>query len=71
MTDTEKLDAIFQKQNEIHTCVKVIETKVQVIGDTVKDHETRIRSIDKKIWTGAGIATAIASALGWWFGSNK
>ncbi|SNS41801.1 hypothetical protein SAMN06309944_0173 [Micrococcales bacterium KH10] len=33
--------------------------------DTLDDHETRIRGLEKLVWKAAGVAATVGAALGW------
>lgn len=53
------LDQIYQKLEAVDDTVKAMATRV----DTIADHETRIRSIERRMWVVAGLAAAGAGGI--------
>jgi hypothetical protein len=59
------LDDIWAVVTETRDTVKGLESKLDNVSDTSKDHESRIRALEKVIWKAAGFACAIGAAGGW------
>lgn len=61
MENGELLKDIHEKVSLIQTQVAVIDEKVTANGKSVSDHESRLRSIEKKIY----VVSGAAAVMGW------
>src|SRR5690625_4009323 len=53
-----------QGQVEMRGDVREIKNKIERLGEDFNDHESRIRALERKVWTAAGTAAALAGPLG-------
>lgn len=61
---TVSLDVIYRLVLEIGGDVRDIKNTVQKLSTGQDDHENRIRALEKRVWTAAGTASAVAGSLG-------
>lgn len=57
------LDAIYALVTETRDDVRDIKVKVDDLSDDSKDHETRLRSLERKIWWASGFAAVGGAGL--------
>jgi hypothetical protein len=55
----ERRDADQKSHQATAVTLERIETKLDALIDVKKDHETRIRSVERKQWTFAGVASVV------------
>ena len=61
---TVSLDTIYYTLQEVQGDVRDIKNKVDRLAAGHSDHESRIRALERKVWTAAGTAAALAGPLG-------
>ncbi len=62
--DSKKLDTIVDAVHSIDVRLAGMDSKLDVLGLTSSDHETRMRVIERRLWMLAGAAAAVGSAGG-------
>ena len=54
---------IYERLDSINTSLAEIVTNTKHQADAIKDHEDRVRALEKWQWKSIGFSTAIASAI--------
>lgn len=55
---------IWESLEEIKKSVSGIQTELKGVPDQLKDHEIRLRLLEKRLWVASGFALAGGGALG-------
>ena len=61
----EAIQAIERTQAEQGGTLKAINTKLDQVITATGDHESRIRSLEKKVWGASGLAGSLGGILGY------
>lgn len=57
------VESIYQLLLEVRDDVRTSSQTVDSVADSSRDHETRIRSLERKVWIAAGVAAALSQGL--------
>jgi hypothetical protein len=55
---------IWESLQRVAEGVADIKSDLHGVPDAIKDHETRLRSIEKRLWVAAGFAAAAGGGIG-------
>ncbi|MEU1305938.1 hypothetical protein [Streptomyces shenzhenensis] len=55
---------MFQELRQLHDEVKSVRTGLMGLTEGRTDHENRIRSLERRVWTASGAATVLGAGAG-------
>lgn len=56
-------DALLERLEKLATTMQELVTKLDPIPRTVADHESRLRALERKVWTAAGASSLLSGGL--------
>lgn len=62
MTESETA-RIFEKLDAISTDVAVVKSQMPEVRQRAEDHESRIRSLEARLWAAVGVVTLLTFAI--------